>query len=364
MITILVLLVAFVIGVFVFMQQPIFGADPADDRLARVEKSPNYKGGSFQNLHETPVQSEEFSFWKLLGSYLNPPAGRAPVDSLPSVKTDLKNISGSEPVLVWFGHSSYFIRIAGKNLLIDPVFSGNASPVSFFAKSYPGTNGYGVNDFPELDAVLISHDHYDHLDYKTIVQLKSKTKHFYTALGVGAHLERWGIEPDRITEFDWWESKPIFDSVELIATPARHFSGRSFSRGKSLWTSYVIKTPQHRIYVGGDSGYDTHFKEIGEKYGPFDLAMLECGQYNTMWPYIHMMPEQVVQAAADLNAKIFMPVHWSKFTLAIHTWTDPIERVTKAADSVKARYTTPRIGEPVELDKSYPHSTWWKEYGK
>lgn len=360
MITILVLLVAFVIGVFIFMQQPLFGANPEGERLARAEKSPNYRDGVFQNQHETSVQSKEFSFWKLLKSYMNPEKDREPVDSLPSVKTDLKNIPGDKPTLIWFGHSSYLIRINNKNILVDPVFSGNASPVSFFAKSYPGTNGYSVKDFPDLDMVLISHDHYDHLDYKTIVALKSKAKHFYVALGLGAHLQRFGIEPEQITELDWWESKQVFDSVELIATPARHFSGRGFARAKTLWASYVIKTPDYKIYVGGDSGYDTHFKEIGDKYGPIDLAMLECGQYNPMWPNIHMMPEEVVLAAGDLQAKVFMPVHWAKFTLALHPWKEPIGRVTTAAKKVNAPYTTPKIGEPIILGESYPASEWWK----
>ncbi len=356
----LMVIVAFTIAVYIFMQQPVFGADPSGERLARVQQSPNYKDGSFQNLSPTPVQSPEFSFWKLLGNYLNPPAGREPGNTLPSMKTDLKNLGDTQPVLIWFGHSSYFIRIQGKNILVDPVFSGNASPISLFGKNYPGSNGYTVDDFPDLDMVLITHDHYDHLDYQTIVKLKSKAKHFHASLGVGAHLERWGIDPDHITEFDWWESKMIFDSIELIATPARHFSGRSFTRGKTLWASYIIKTPQHKLFLGGDSGYDTHFKEIGDKYGPFDLALLECGQYNVMWPYIHMMPEEVVTAATDLKAEVLMPVHWGKFTLALHPWTEPIDRVTAAASAVNLPYTTPKIGEPVVINQSYPASMWWK----
>jgi L-ascorbate metabolism protein UlaG (beta-lactamase superfamily) len=218
---------------------------------------------------------------------------------------------------------------------------------------------YGVNDFPNLDMVVITHDHYDHLDYKTILQLKDKTKLFCTSLGVGAHLEHWGIAPERIVELDWWESKIIFESMELTATPARHFSGRSFARYKSLWSSFILKTPTHRLFLGGDSGYETHFQTIGEKYGPFDIALLECGQYNEDWPYIHMMPEQTVQASIDLKAAVLMTVHWAKFKLSLHPWKEPIERATKAADAKGVTYTTPLIGQPVIIGENYPREAWW-----
>lgn len=346
---------------YLFMQQKTFGTDPKDKRLERILKSPNYKNGSFQNQSFTPVMAEGVSMTQVLKQYLKKVVGKEPLAELPSVKTDLKNINDSVPVIVWFGHSTYLVKINGKNILVDPVLSGNASPVSFFASNYKGSNIYSVNDFPELDAVLITHDHYDHLDYKTILQLIPKTKHFYTSLGVGAHLEYWGVKSDRITEFDWWENASIGDGMTFIAAPARHFSGRKFTRGKTLWASYILQTPTHKLYLGGDSGYDKHFKEIGEKYGPFDIAMLECGQYNAYWKHIHMMPEETVQAANDLQAKVLMPVHNSKFTLALHPWKEPLERVTNEASIRNIQITTPRIGEPVLLDKNYPSNMWWKE---
>jgi L-ascorbate metabolism protein UlaG (beta-lactamase superfamily) len=262
-------------------------------------------------------------------------------------------------VIVWFGHSSYFIHINGKNILVDPVFSGNASPISLFAKNYQGSNTYSTDDFPELDMVLITHDHYDHLDYASILKLKEKTKHFYTSLGVGAHLAYWGVEESRITEFDWWDELSLDSNIQLIAAPARHFSGRKFTRGKTLWASYILKAPGTTLYLGGDSGYDTHFKEIGEKYGPFDLALLECGQYNLYWPSIHMMPEETAQAALDLKAKRLMPVHWSKFTLALHPWNEPVSRVTAAATKLGVQVTTPMIGEQIVIDSLYPDQKWW-----
>jgi L-ascorbate metabolism protein UlaG (beta-lactamase superfamily) len=305
------------------------------------------------------VQSEDFSFFRIVWKYFNSPKTAAPAQPLPSIKTDLKNLSGKNPVLIWFGHSSYFININEKNILVDPVFSGNASPVTFMTGNFPGSNEYKVVDFPDLDMVLITHDHYDHLDYKTILELKSKTKLFCTSLGVGAHLEKWGIPSEKIIEFDWWQSKPVFGDFELTATPARHFSGRSLKRYKSLWSSFVLKSPTHKLFLGGDSGYDTHFKLIGEKYGPFDLALLECGQYNEDWPYIHMMPEQTVQASLDLKATVLMPIHWGKFKLSLHSWKEPIERATKAAIEREVPITTPMIGQPVVVGVDYPKHHWW-----
>jgi L-ascorbate metabolism protein UlaG (beta-lactamase superfamily) len=199
------------------------------------------------------------------------------------------------------------------------------------------------------------------LDYNTIKKLHTRVKRFYTSLGVGSHLEYWGVDPSKITEFDWWETKTFDSGFKITATPARHFSGRGFKRNQTLWSSFVLKTDSAAIYIGGDSGYDSAFKTIGDNYGPFDLALLECGQYNTMWPNIHMMPEEVAQAAADLQAKAYMPVHWSKFTLALHRWKDPIERTTKAAEQLGVTVTTPLIGEPVVIGKDLPNKKWWEE---
>jgi L-ascorbate metabolism protein UlaG (beta-lactamase superfamily) len=358
---ILLLILVLALSIYLFTKTAIFGADPSGKRLARIEESPNYKNGAFQNLSETPVQSKDFSIIKTAWKYFNQEKSSEPSVPLPSVKTDLKNLTGDQPVLVWFGHSSYFIKINGKNILVDPVFSGNAAPVTFMTKNFAGSNVYSVNDFPDLDIVLLTHDHYDHLDYKTILELKSKTKLFCTSLGVGAHLERWGIAPENIAEFDWWESTQVFNDMELVAAPARHFSGRGFGRYKSLWSSFILKTNNHTLYLGGDSGYDAHFKTIGEKYGPFDLALLECGQYNEDWPLIHMMPEQTVQAAIDLKAKVLMPVHWGKFKLSLHTWTEPIERVSVAAKEKQVTLTTPMIGESVKINSSHPNEKWWEK---
>ena len=342
------------------MQHKIFGQLPSGERLQRVQQSPQYKDGSFSNLSPTPVMAEDSSFWKTLQSYLNKPKSTTPPAKLPSVATNLHNLQNDRPVIVWFGHSSYLLRINGLNILVDPVFSGNAAPVSFMVKAYPGSNVYTVADMPDIDILLLTHDHYDHLDYLTITALKTKVKKIVTPLGVGAHFEYWGFDKNIITEFDWWDEHTVAPGIQLTAAPARHFSGRGIKRGKTLWTSFILKTATHNIYLGGDSGYDSHFKAIGNKYGAFDIAILESGQYNAHWPHIHMMPEETVQAAIDLNAKLLLPVHWGKFTLSLHPWNEPVKRILKKAAELHVAVTTPMIGEPVILGMQYPVSHWWE----
>jgi L-ascorbate metabolism protein UlaG (beta-lactamase superfamily) len=341
------------------MTKKVFGRSPSGERLQRIQQSPNYRNGSFHNLHHTPVMAEDSSFWKTLRSYASKPKTSRPSTPLPFVKTDLQQLGNEAPVLVWFGHSSYLLRINGINILVDPVFSNHAAPFSFMVKAYPGADNYTADDMPVIDILLQTHDHYDHLDHETLGKLRPKIKRVITTLGTGAHFEYWGFEPSIITELDWYESTSAQAGIELMATPARHFSGRSLTRGKTLWASFVISTAHHRIFAGGDSGYDTHFKEIGERFGPFDLAILECGQYNAHWKYIHMMPEETVQAAIDLKAALLLPVHWAKFTLALHPWYEPAVRVTKKAAELQQAITTPRIGQPVILGKAPPDEHWW-----
>lgn len=342
-----------------FMKQAVFGKDPEGARLERILKSPNFKNGAFQNLSYTSVMSEDGSYWTLLKDYFNKPSNVEPPKEIPAIKTDLKNLEAQKPTIVWFGHSSYFIKSKEITVLIDPVFSGSASPVSAMVKAFKGTNVYQAEDFPEIDILFLSHDHYDHLDYETILKLKPKVKKFYTSLGVGAHLEHWGVSSDKIVEFDWWESVKVADDITITATPARHFSGRGFTRAKSLWSSFVLNIHGYNLFLGGDSGYDTHFKTIGEKYGPFDIAMLENGQYNLLWQNIHTLPEETFLAAKDLKTKVLMPVHWAKFPLANHSWNEPIKRL-KAAAQDNIKITTPMIGEQVVIDSLYPNKVWWE----
>jgi L-ascorbate metabolism protein UlaG (beta-lactamase superfamily) len=401
---------------------PVLGRTPRGRRLERIQRSPHYRAGAFQNLVRTEVTRKGASFLKMLREYRDRPVDTVPPAPVPSVRTDLRTLPAEGASLVWFGHSSYLLKIDGVHILVDPVFSGNASPFRFFAKAFPGSNVYGVEDMPDvIQAVLLTHDHYDHLDYKTILRLKDRVKHFYTSLGVGAHLEFWGIEAEKITELDWWEGCRIGpdggpregiagdwdlrggaaegsglregaadgsgmregivgvsglregiagvsglregivgDGMLLTATPARHFSGRTFKRGGTVWSSFVLKTSGYSLFLGGDSGYEEHFKMIGERFGPFDLAILECGQYGVNWPYIHMLPEQTVLAARDLRAATLLPVHWGKFALSLHPWDEPIRRVVIAADRAGMPIATPRIGEVVRMGADCPGDRWYE----
>lgn len=348
---------------FLFMQQKSFGNNPSKDtRMTRIQNSPQFRNGSFHNREETKMLADDASYWGMATKFFSKGIEREPAKPLPAVKTDLNGLPVEKPSLVWFGHSSYLLSIGGKKILSDPVFSERASPVQYSGpRAYEGTMIYSIGDFPQLDAVVITHDHYDHLDYNSIQQLNEKTSAFCVPLGVGEHLEAWGVSPDKILEFDWWESKSLGDSLEFISTPARHFSGRGFSRNKTLWSSFVVKAGGQTVFLGGDSGFDGAFKEIGARFGPFDIAMLECGQYDLQWPQIHMMPEETVQAAIDLQAKVFLPVHWGKFTLALHPWRDPIRRAVKYANANGARITTPQIGEPIILGEYLPLTAWWED---
>jgi L-ascorbate metabolism protein UlaG (beta-lactamase superfamily) len=337
-----------------------FGKKPFGKDLEKIEQSPLYKNGAFQNPIDTPQLAENVSIFKISMAFFQKPKYVEPASVIPSVRTDLKNLPAGKSSIVWFGHSSYLIKADEKHILIDPVFSGHASPFSFSVKAFKGSNVYGVNNLPPIDALILTHDHYDHLDYQTILKLKGKTGHVYTSLGVASHLKYWGFNEKDITEFSWGDSHTMDGGIELTALPARHFSGRGFTRAKTLWSSFVLKTRQHKFYIGADSGYAPHFKEIGEKYGPFDIAMLETGQYNDWWPYIHMRPEETAQANIDLRSAVLFPVHWGKFALAFHHWKEPIERVTKKAAELNVRLTTPQIGEPIIIGDHYPSSGWWE----
>ncbi len=346
---------------YYFLDKPVFGKLPSGARLERIKKSPNYVNGSFVNLEETPNFAPGINTLDAAKTFLNKPKNTEPSVALPAVKTNLFTLDTSVAQVIWFGHSSYYLVIDGIKILVDPVFSGHAAPVSFFAKSFAGTDVYQASDFPDIDVLILTHDHYDHLDYETLMALDGKYKRIVTSLGVGEHLESWGIDPAIITELDWWEETALVlaGGIKLTAAPSRHFSGRKFGRNQSLWSAFVLQTPSHRLFLGGDSGYGKHFKDIGKRFGPFDLALLECGQYNAMWPYIHMMPEEVVKAQIDLQAKVLMPVHWAKFSLAMHPWNESITRLKTEAAAKQQSLTTPRIGEPVLLGKHYPDSVWW-----
>ncbi|WP_241676594.1 MBL fold metallo-hydrolase [Flavobacterium pectinovorum] len=347
---------------FFYLQQPQFGENPSGKRLAEIEKSVHFKNDRFQNIVERPTLSEGYT---MLGEMYNVVfkdyPRREPSDSLPSVKTNLKNIPADSDALVWFGHSSVFMQLEGKKILIDPVFSGKASPLPWGVRAYKGSDIYSVADMPEIDYLFISHDHYDHLDYETIVGLKDKVKHVVCGLGVGAHFERWGYKPEQIIEKDWNEKIELDDNFTIFTETSHHESGRGLLRGKTLWMSYLIQTSDLKIYISGDGGYDDRFKKIGEKFGPIDWAILECGQYDKAWQSVHNLPEEVAQAAVDLEAKNMIPVHNSKFTLGKHAWDEPLKKITQLSVNKQYRLVTPMIGEEVDLkNKHQQFKRWWE----
>ena len=353
--------VALVLVVLLFMQQDIFGKAASGDRLGRILQSPNYRDGKFQNQSFTPDLAEDVSVFQVLkDAMFNRSKRNRPSGVIPSQKTDLLKLDPEKNVLVWFGHSSYFMQIDGKSILVDPVFSGHASPFSFMVKSFKGSDVYTAEEMPSIDFLILTHDHWDHLDHAVVEKLMPKIGKVITSLGTGAHLEHWGFDPQRIIEMDWNENADLEGGFMVTSTPARHFSGRGFKRNQAIWNSFVLQTPSKKIFIGGDSGYDTHFEKIGTDHGPFDFALLECGQYNNAWRYIHLMPEQTVQAAIDLKTKIMMPVHWGKFALALHAWDEPIERVTKEAQRLQVPIIHPMIGEKVNLNESSLTTQWWK----
>lgn len=358
----IVTLILFILIVFiiVFINQPQFGKLPTGAELEKVKQSPNYRQGKFQNIHDTPDLVEGVSYYTLIRKFFFAKSKRSkPAAALPSVKENLHTLPADKNIIVWFGHSSYFMQVAGKKILVDPVFSGSVSPVRFTTRSFKGTDVYSVDDIPTIDYLFISHDHWDHLDYNTILQLKQKVKKVITGLGVAAHLYRWGFDEKIIIEKDWNEEVILDEGFIVNTISARHFSGRGLKRNQSVWMSFVLSTPTMKIFIGGDSGYDTHFKETGERFGMFDLVILECGQYNEYWKYIHMMPEEVVQAAFDLKAKMLMPVHWGKFSISLHEWDEPIIRVTSESKRRGMPIITPAIGAVTDL---YNPNTveWWQ----
>ena len=345
-----------------FVLNPGFGQRPQGEQLTRVEQSPQYRDGEFQNQLPTPGYTGQKSMLTAWWEFLTARRDNArPAQPLPLVKTDLASLPVEQDTVVWLGHSSWYVQLAGKRILIDPVFSNYAAPFSFLNKAFAGDYPWTTQTMPPIDLLIISHDHYDHLDYATLKALMPKIKRVVTPLGVGSHLRYWGMDPAIIDEADWQQKISVGNDLDIHVLPARHFSGRGLKRNHTLWASFMLVSGSRKLYYSGDSGYGPHFKAIGEQFGPVDLAILENGQYDQDWKYIHMMPEETAQAAEDLQARAVLPGHAGRFVLAKHTWDDPYKRLAKASLGKGYRLLTPTLGEPVHAaDSAQGFRAWWE----
>ncbi len=346
---------------------PVFGGKSSPENLETLKQSPNFLNGRFNNQNHTPMHGSTGNLISMVKDFLkgNPqsrPALTIPVQPLvpPMAATGDKQVK-----ITWFGHSAFLLELDGKILLLDPMLGKYSSPLPLIGMKRYSEKPVRIKELPEIDAVLLSHDHYDHLDYKSIIKLKDKVKAFHVPLGVGNHLERWGVPKEKIKNYDWWEEAEL-GGLLLACTPAQHFSGRNLhDRNATLWCSWVIRGQDTSIFFSGDGGYGTHFAEIREKYGAFDVTLLECGQYDRRWKAIHMMPEESIQAHLDLQGKMMIPIHWGAFTLAFHSWTEPVERALKAAQERDLVIATPRISETIILGAAnYPDLPWWDKYNQ
>jgi L-ascorbate metabolism protein UlaG (beta-lactamase superfamily) len=361
-------------AVVYFIASKEFGAVPGSNRLARFKRSPNFdqKTGLFRNQNHRDFQSE-MKVVELLKSFLLGKEIRIPSSPLPSEKPDLDFLLSDSIVpasirLSWLGHSSVLLRVAGKTILIDPTLSNRVAPTPPFGKRFQ-QQPLKVEELPNIDLVLLSHDHYDHLDYESILKLESTQmpKLYVVALGVGARLESFGVSADRIHELDWWESFS-HAGIQFIATPSQHFSGRGPGDAmRTFWCGFSIRTDAISVYYTGDTGYHTHFKEIAERLGPHDFALVESGQYNKLWQYVHLLPEEVVQAAIDAQVPQILPLHWGMYSISFHDWFDPVESVSKIGEEKNVYVHTPILGRVIEVTKGVvprpgTYSKWWREH--
>jgi len=346
----------------VFMTSCATYPNSSDQEISRIQTSPQFSEGKFRNKQQTQV-FEWGKTWAIMKDYFNNKSDK----SVPKVAPPIQELTVDEFNLennttlnfARLGHSTLLIQMSGKYFLTDPVFSERVSPVQWLGPKRFHPVPMDIDSIKEIEAVIISHNHYDHLDEGSIKQLKEKVNHFVVPLGIGDKLMAWGVDESKITQLDWWQNIKLND-VELISTPAQHFSGRGITDSdKTLWSSWVIRNQQHSLYFSGDTGYFPGFKDIGEKYGPFDYAFMECGAYNELWRDIHMMPEDSLQAFKDVRGKVMVPIHNGTFDLSTHAWFDPMEKITKLAQENNVTLLLPQIGQLINTTEAVATSSWW-----
>lgn len=355
-------LLLLVISIFIFLKTYYqFGSSPNLKSQLIIENSNNYLNDSFTNIYNAPKKrvdrNKPIQIDPSLKDWFFPPEGKNPIKPLPSIVFKASELINSK--FSWLGHSTVLIKTESLTIITDPVFN-RASPIPILGKAFPYENNIAIEDLPKINVIILSHDHYDHLDAKSMKKFSKLVDHFIVPLGVKGHLISWEIDQNKITELDWYETEN-YKGVDFTLTPAQHFSGRSFTdHNKTLWGSWVIKSKSKNIYFSGDSGYSDTFKKIGKDYGPFDLAFIECGGYNSNWADVHMFPYEVVQASIDLKADIFIPISWAKYDLSLHTWREPIIRVTAEAKRRDINIGTPMIGQTFDL-MNLPNNEWWMD---
>ena len=351
-------------GIFYYINRPEFGRLPSGERLKKILASPHYFGDHFECLTPVTVMSEddaekENRVTATLKFLFGDKKDLSPPGSIPSAKTNLRELPEDWDCAVWMGHSTIYLQLAGKKILLDPVFSSYASPIFFVNRAFAGSNIYSAEDFPELDILAITHDHWDHLDYPSVMALKPKVKNVLCALGVGEYFEQWGFPPEKIIEHDWDSVIEFGNDLTAHILASQHFSGRMLTPNPTEWCGFAFVTPKKKIFCSGDGGYGSHFKTFGEKFGGFDFAFMENGQYNKAWHAIHCLPNETADASEDIHARNVIPIHAGKFALARHAWNAPYKDLTAASFGRSYKLLTPKIGELIDFDSEQNFEPWF-----
>ncbi len=357
---IVVMLSVIIGGIFTMSSWEAMGSRPGEERLAKLKGSPQWSDGKFRN----ELVRHDGSYWKMTVDYIRGVDNTSPVEIISIVERtaqDFANPPASGLRITWLGHSTSLVEIDGKRFLLDPVWADRAAPMSWTGPKRFHAPPLPLDELPELDGVLISHDHFDHLDHETVKALGDRVPLYFVPLGVGSHLEYWGVPAERIVELDWWGEAKVGE-VTLVATPARHFSGRSLlGMDKTLWAGWALVGPSHRVFYSGDTAMFPGFKDIGSRLGPFDATLLDSGAYSALWADVHLGPEQAVVAHQMVRGGLLIPVHWGGFDLALHAWTEPAERVLSAAKKTAVSVAIPRPGQSIEPSMPTKLERWWPE---